>query len=160
MKVKLAVDLPDHWWTLYSLGHWSNEKNVCQWFGRPGFNPRSGPTKLSQVVSTTIFKVFGMMRPGIEPRTPGPLANILLTRSMSRLNKQIDWFPLQITWQAKTVIYFWLFHCNFHQKCIPVIKCVTKFAASKGFKYLCSFLLSCQNSFPKYIPQIKNFKSE
>ena len=30
-------------------------------------------------VSSTIFKVFGMTRPGIEPRSPGPLANTLPT---------------------------------------------------------------------------------
>ena len=30
---------------------------------------------LSKVVSSSIFKVFGMTRPGIEPRSPGPLAN-------------------------------------------------------------------------------------
>ena len=28
------------------------------------------------MVSSTIFKVFGMTRPGIEPRSPGPLANM------------------------------------------------------------------------------------
>ena len=33
---------------------------------------------LSKVVSSSIFKVFGMTRPGIEPRSPGPLANTLL----------------------------------------------------------------------------------
>ena len=30
-------------------------------------------------VSSTIFKVFGMTRPGMEPRSPGPLANTLPT---------------------------------------------------------------------------------
>ena len=30
---------------------------------------------LSKVVSSSIFKVFGITRPGIEPRSPGPLAN-------------------------------------------------------------------------------------
>ena len=30
--------------------------------------------------SSTIFWVFGMTRPGIEPRSPGPLANTLLIR--------------------------------------------------------------------------------
>ena len=30
---------------------------------------------LSKEGSSTIFKVFGMMRPGIEPRSPGSLAN-------------------------------------------------------------------------------------
>ena len=32
---------------------------------------------LSKEVSSTILKVFGMTRPGIEPRSPGPLANTL-----------------------------------------------------------------------------------
>ena len=32
---------------------------------------------LSKVISSSIFKVFGMTRPGIEPRSPGPLANTL-----------------------------------------------------------------------------------
>ena len=31
------------------------------------------------------FKVFGMIRPGIEPRSPGPLANTLPTRPMSAI---------------------------------------------------------------------------
>ena len=34
---------------------------------------------LSKEVSSTIFKVFGMMRPGTEPRSPGPLTNTLPT---------------------------------------------------------------------------------
>ena len=37
---------------------------------------------LSKQVSSTIFKVFGMTQPGIEPRFLGPLANILPTRPM------------------------------------------------------------------------------
>ena len=32
---------------------------------------------LSKGASSTIFKVFGMTWPGIEPRSPGPLANTL-----------------------------------------------------------------------------------
>ena len=32
---------------------------------------------LSKEVSSSIFKVFGMTRPGIEPRSPRPLANTL-----------------------------------------------------------------------------------
>ena len=32
---------------------------------------------LSKEVSSTILKVFGMTRPGIEPRSPGPLVNTL-----------------------------------------------------------------------------------
>ena len=38
---------------------------------------------LNKEVSSTIFKVFGMMWPGIELRSPGPLANTLTTWSMS-----------------------------------------------------------------------------
>ena len=43
---------------------------------------------LSKEVSSTIFKVFSMMWPGIEPRSPGPLANTLPTRLMS-------WFEIK-----------------------------------------------------------------
>ena len=42
------------------------------------------------MVSSSIFKVFGMTRPGIEPRSPGPLANTLTAGPMSRLQKQDD----------------------------------------------------------------------
>ena len=34
---------------------------------------------LSKEASSTNFWVFGMTRPGIEPRSPGPLANITMT---------------------------------------------------------------------------------
>ena len=40
---------------------------------------------LSKAVSSSIFKVFGMTRLGIEPRSPGPWANTLPTRLMSWL---------------------------------------------------------------------------
>ena len=40
---------------------------------------------LSKEVSSTIFKVFGMTRPGIEPWSPWLLAKTLPTRPMSRL---------------------------------------------------------------------------
>ena len=39
---------------------------------------------LIKEVSSTYFKVFDMTRPGIESRSPGPLANNLPTRPMSR----------------------------------------------------------------------------
>ena len=39
---------------------------------------------LSKVVSSTIFRVFGMTRPGIEPRSSVPLANTLPIRPMAR----------------------------------------------------------------------------
>ena len=38
---------------------------------------------LSKEVSSTIFKVFGLTQPGIEPRSPGPLASTLPTRPNS-----------------------------------------------------------------------------
>ena len=42
---------------------------------------------LSKEVSSTTFKVFGMTWPGIEPRSPGSLANTLPTRPMNPHNK-------------------------------------------------------------------------
>ena len=36
------------------------------------------------------FWVFGMIRPGIELRSPGPLANSLLIKPMARLVEQIN----------------------------------------------------------------------
>ena len=39
---------------------------------------------LSKAASSTIFWVFGMTRHGIEPWSPGPLANTLLIRPMAR----------------------------------------------------------------------------
>ena len=41
--------------------------------------------ELSKEASRTIFKVFGMTWPGIEPRSTRPLANTLPTRPMSQL---------------------------------------------------------------------------
>ena len=55
---------------------------------------------LRKAESSTIFKVFGMTRPGIEPRASGPLANTLLTRPMSRL-------PVQ-----KSVETYWMHHVS------------------------------------------------
>ena len=53
-------------------------------YGRSsGLHPVSSRTLycwvLSKEVSSTIFKVFGMTWPRIEPRSPGPLANTLPT---------------------------------------------------------------------------------
>ena len=61
---------------------------------------------LSKEVSSTIFKVFGRTRPGIEPRSPGPLVNTLPTRPMNRLKNNS--IPDIYTF------YFWLhWCCNF-----------------------------------------------
>ena len=44
---------------------------------------------LSKAVSSTIFKVFGMTRPGIEPRSSGPLTNTLPTWLTSQWCNQL-----------------------------------------------------------------------
>ena len=46
---------------------------------------------LSKKVSSTIFKVFGMTRPGIETRSPGPLVNtILFTKTFAVKTKKSE----------------------------------------------------------------------
>ena len=42
----------------------------------------------AEEVSSTIFKVFGMTQPGIEPKSPRPLVNTLPARPMSGANNQ------------------------------------------------------------------------
>ena len=42
---------------------------------------------LSKEASSTIFWVFGMTQPGIEPRSPGPLVNTLTAGPMSGMNQ-------------------------------------------------------------------------
>ena len=46
----------------------------------PGIAPLY-PRYVHYIAERTIFKVFGMTRPRIEPRSPRPLVNTLLTRS-------------------------------------------------------------------------------
>ena len=61
---------------------------------------------LSKEVSSTIFKVFGMTRPGIEPRSPSPLANTLPTRPMSRCKQLLHIIDNQILlrWKYETIM--------------------------------------------------------
>ena len=47
------------------------------WSPHPWFAPYNNNCVLSKVVTWTIFKVFGMTRLGIEPRSRGLLANTL-----------------------------------------------------------------------------------
>ena len=49
---------------------------------------------LSKKVSNTIFKVFGITRPGIEPRSPGPLTNTVPTRNVTKKNFFLSFFFL------------------------------------------------------------------
>ena len=47
---------------------------------------------LSKVASSSIFLVFVMTRPGIEPRSPGPLVNTLLIRRMAQFENKLSKF--------------------------------------------------------------------
>ena len=59
-----------------------------------------------QVVLSTIFKVFSMMWPGIEPKSPRPLANTLHIRPMSRLSITIRIYIVSImSWNTKFILY-------------------------------------------------------
>ena len=49
---------------------------------------------LSKAASSTIFWVFGMMRPGIEPRSPGSLAN----KGMVFFLNQLSWLFHFLMW--------------------------------------------------------------
>ena len=62
---------------------------------------------LSKDVSSTILKVSGMTLPGMEPRSPGPLANTLPTRPTSQ-SKRCDarWFSTFLLNTLKSEKYF------------------------------------------------------
>ena len=61
---------------------------------------------LSKVVSITIFWVFAMTRPGIEPRSPRPLANTLPISPMSRYQLYtIQKYIFTIILDIKTLCY-------------------------------------------------------
>ena len=51
---------------------------------------------LNKEVSSTIFKVFGMTQPGIEPRSPRPLANTQTTRLMSHDARTLSECPVHL----------------------------------------------------------------
>ena len=61
---------------------------------------------LSKAASSTIFLVFSMTRPGIEPWSPGPVANTLLIRPMARSHTK-----LVHTW--KQICKLWILPQNF-----------------------------------------------
>ena len=68
---------------------------------------------LSKVLSSSIFKVFGMTRPGIEPRSPGPLANTLTAGPMSRLSIFLTLFtPIEIPQRPNTKRSQQFFYCR------------------------------------------------
>ena len=59
---------------------------------------------LIKEVSSTIFKVFGMTRPGIERRSPRPLANTLSTRPKSRYIDRNTWSHISV---CKLLVLDW-----------------------------------------------------
>ena len=63
---------------------------------------------LSKEVSNAILKVFGMTRPWIEPRSPGPLVNTLPIWPMSDL-KCVVAIKLLLENQDRVSVYFSLF---------------------------------------------------
>ena len=55
-----------------------------------------------QGASSTIFWVFGITRPEIESRSPGPLANTILIRLLARLkDKYSSGFPCETDFSEK-----------------------------------------------------------
>ena len=57
---------------------------------------------LSKAASSIIFWVFGMTRPGIERRSPGPFANTLLIRPMT----QYTYYKGIGTWNSVIISMF------------------------------------------------------
>ena len=72
---------------------------------------------LSKEVSSTIFWVFGMTRPGIEHRSPGPLKSAFLTASTPRCKGwcySFPWiaplYPWSVPYNAEaSSTIFWVF---------------------------------------------------
>ena len=64
---------------------------------------------LSKEVSSTNFKVFGMMQPEIEPRSPGPLANtwrqLWLILSTNIDNNSILFCQMCVIWRSQWPLY-------------------------------------------------------
>ena len=55
--------------------------------------------------SSTIFCVFVMTRPGIEPRSPEPLAKTLLIRPMASFISKFKELYINIHKTRKTILY-------------------------------------------------------
>ena len=86
---------------------------------------------LSKEVSSTIFKVFGMTRPGIEPRSPEPLVNSLPTWPMSWFIGRCPWCNgyRHRKWTQRHKFKFWTRLIAFHIALIPFGKvCIQLFS--------------------------------
>ena len=59
---------------------------------------------ISKEASSTIFWVFGMTRPGIEPRSPGPLANKFnvsyIQNQIDKIRDSVEYRQSRIAWQT------------------------------------------------------------
>ena len=75
--------------------------------------------------SRTIFWVFSMTRPGIEPWFPRPLVNTLPTRPIECLHKVFFWFETEfftkiLYWwilKKKWQMYYTYVHVYFYEQC-------------------------------------------
>ena len=71
------------------------------------------PAYVLSVKQGGIFKVFGMTRPEIEPRSPGPLGNTLPTGPISRLSVSLS---LSLSLSIYIYIYKARWVIDLHQK--------------------------------------------
>ena len=85
---------------------------------------------LSKEASSTIFWIFGVTRPGIELRSPGPLANTLTARPMS------------------LYIYIYIYMCVCLCVCLCVSVCVCVWLNKTDTSFLAFLFL---------VPSISNF---
>ena len=90
---------------------------------------------LSKEASYTIFWVFAMTRPGIEPRSPGPLANSLrLNYNFKNYNKYLHYNPLGCETKSPitigTIVTF-MFHSFFN--CLARSRYLSFFSHSFSF---------------------------
>ena len=80
-KVKLATLVEGDLKASFSIATTLRCRGGCYSISRIApLYPWSSPYKAA---SSTIFWVFGMIRPGIQPQSSGPLANTLLIRPMA-----------------------------------------------------------------------------
>ena len=97
---------------------------------------------LSKAVSSTIFKVYGMTRTGIKPRSPGPLANTLTTRPMSRLYL-ISYIVAYKYWISYTVAYKYLISYTVAYKYLISYTVAYKYLIYiVAYKYLISYTVA------------------
>ena len=83
---------------------------------------------LSKEVSSTIFRDFGMTRPGIEPGSPGPLANTLPNRPKSRLLIRIC-IDIYMYWYIYMCVYWFIY--------VLIYICIALYIYIYWYIYIC-----------------------